>query len=160
MQGNNAVFLQEEKTIKKLYNMSLPLLWIIICLGCLIIELSSGDFYFVCFALGAVVSLILSAFDTPLLAQLLVWAVASIACIVFVRPSLVRRLHDKAERKSNADALIGRTGTVTETIPAGGHGYVQIDGDQWRSVSADGIDIPSGTTVTVVARDSIILTVR
>ena len=119
--------------------MSLPLLWTIVFFGCLIIELSSGDFYFVCFALGAIASLIAAACDVPLLYQLLVWAVASVICLVFVRPSLVKRLHNRKERKSNADALIGRTGTVTETIPANGHGYVQIDGDVWRSISADNV---------------------
>lgn len=139
---------------------NLWLFWLIVSLACLIIEVSSGDFFFVCFALGALASLVCAIFDVPFIAQLLVWVVASIFCLVFVRPSLVRRLHDKKERKSNADALIGRTGTVTETIPANGHGYVQIDGDQWRSLSADGIEIPIGTNVTVVSRDSIILTVK
>ena len=140
--------------------MSLPLLWTIVFFGCLIIELSSGDFYFVCFALGAIASLIAAACDVPLLYQLLVWAVASVICLVFVRPSLVKRLHNRKERKSNADALIGRTGKVTETIPANGHGYVQIDGDVWRSVSADNVEIPKGTTVTITDRESIVLTVR
>lgn len=139
---------------------NLWLFWLIVSLACLIIEVSSGDFFFVCFALGALASLVCAIFDVPFIAQLLVWVVASIFCLVFVRPSLVRRLHDKKERKSNADALIGRTGTVTETIPANGHGYVQIDGDQWRSLSADGIEIPIGANVTVVSRDSIILTVK
>lgn len=140
--------------------MSLPLLWTIVFFGCLIIELSSGDFYFVCFALGAIASLIAAACDVPLLYQLLVWAVASVICLVFVRPSLVKRLHNRKERKSNADALIGRTGTVTETIPANGHGYVQIDGDVWRSISADNVEIPKGTTVTITDRESIVLTVH
>lgn len=139
--------------------MSLPLLWTIIFFGCLIIELSSGDFYFICFALGAIVSLTAAICDVPLLYQLLIWAVASVICLIFVRPSLVKRLHNKKERKSNADALIGRTGTITETIPANGHGYVKIDGDEWRSVSVGNIEIPQGTTVTVVRRNSIILTV-
>ena len=102
--------------------MSLPLLWTIVFFGCLIIELSSGDFYFVCFALGALASLVLSFFDVSLLTQIFVWAIASVICLVFVRPSLIKRLHNKKERKSNADALIGRSGTVIDTIPANGHG--------------------------------------
>jgi len=140
--------------------MSLPLLWTIVFFGCLIIELSSGDFYFVCFALGSLASLVLSFFDVSLLTQIFVWAIASVICLVFVRPSLIKRLHNKKERKSNADALIGRSGIVIDTIPANGHGYVQIDGDQWRSISADNIEIPKGTNVTVVDRESIVLTVK
>ncbi|MBQ9561388.1 MAG: NfeD family protein [Prevotella sp.] len=141
------------------FTTNLWLLWLIVSLACLIIELSSGDFYFVCFALGALASVIFAACDAPFIAQLLSWVIASVLCLVFVRPSLVKRLHDRQERKSNADALIGRSGKVIETIPADGYGYVQIDGDQWRSLSADHTEIAVGTTVTVVERDSIILTV-
>jgi membrane protein implicated in regulation of membrane protease activity len=138
---------------------NLWLLWLIISFVCLIVELSSGDFYFVCFALGALVSLIFAAFDAPFIAQLLAWVIASVFCLVFVRPSLVRRLHNKKERKSNADALIGRQAKVIEAIPADGYGYVQIDGDQWRAVSIGNTEIPLNATVTVMERNSIILTV-
>lgn len=138
---------------------NLWLLWLIISFVCLIVELSSGDFYFVCFALGALVSIIFAAFDAPFITQLLAWVIASVFCLVFVRPSLVRRLHNKAERKSNADALIGRQAKVIESIPADGYGYVQIDGDQWRAISADKAEIAVGTTVSVIERNSIILTV-
>ena len=54
----------------------------------------------------------------------------------------------------------GRRAVVREAIPAGGAGYVAIDGDMWRSVSADGSGIPEGTAVEVVSRESIILTVK
>lgn len=141
------------------FSTNLWLLWLIVSLACLIIELSSGDFYFICFALGALVSLIPAACDAPFIAQLLTWVIASVLCLVFVRPSLVRRLHNKKERKSNADALIGRQAKVIETIPANGYGYIQIDGDQWRAVSDGNIEIPLNTTVTVMERNSIILTV-
>lgn len=142
------------------FSTNLWLLWLIVSLTCLVIELSSGDFYFICFSLGALVSIVFAACDAPFIAQLLSWVIASVLCLVFVRPSLVKRLHNRKERKSNADALIGRSGKVIETVPADGYGYVQIDGDQWRSLSADGTEIPVGTIVSVVSRDSIILTVR
>ena len=70
------------------------------------------------------------------------------------------RIHNKQERQSNADALIGTTGVVTTDIPAFGYGYVRIAGDEWRSISASGEAIPKGTTVTVVNRRSTILTVK
>ena len=142
------------------FSTNLWLLWLIVSLACLVIELSSGDFYFICFSLGALVSIIFATCDAPFIAQLLSWVIACVLCLVFVRPSLVKRLHNRKERKSNADALIGRSGKVTTAIPADGYGYVQIDGDQWRSLSADGTEIPVGTTVSVVSRDSIVLTVR
>ncbi len=136
------------------------LVWLIVSIGLLLLELTSGDFYVICFAFGAVASIVGAAIGLPLWAQVLVWAVCSVLCLYFVRPSLVRRLHGKEnERKSNVDALVGRRGVVIDKISAGGFGYVKIDGDEWRSVSADGQEIPVGTTVQVVSRDSIILTV-
>lgn len=139
---------------------NLWILWLTVSFVCLIIELSSGDFYFLCFSVGALMSIIVAALGQPLWAQVLVWALASVLCIFFLRPPLARLLHKgETERKSNADALIGRKGKVIEAIPAGGSGYVKIDGDEWRSVSSGAEPIPVGTTVTVVSRDSIILTV-
>ena len=79
--------------------------------------------------------------------------------VVFVRPVALRWLHkNEPNRATNADALIGRTGRVTEAIAKGGNGYVQIDGDQWKAVST-GDDIAAGTTVRVVDRQSTIVTV-
>ena len=136
------------------------LVWLIVSIGLLLLELTSGDFYVICFAFGAVASIVGAAVGFPLWAQVLIWAVCSVLCLYFVRPSLVRRLHGKEnERKSNVDALVGRRGVVIDKISAGGFGYVKIDGDEWRSVSSDGQEIPVGTNVQVVSRDSIILTV-
>ena len=74
---------------------------------------------------------------------------------------LVKKIQGKKnERKSNADALVGKRGIVIETIEAGGFGYVKIDGDEWRSISANAAEIAKGTTVTVISRDSIVLTVE
>jgi len=63
--------------------------------------------------------------------------------------------------KTNADALIGREGRVSEDInPVSGKGRVAIDGDDWKAVSADGAPIAKGTIVEVVGRDSVIITVK
>ena len=136
------------------------LLWLIASLALMTLELTSGDFYIICFAFGALASIIAALIGLPFWVQVLVWVCASLLCLFFVRPPLVKHLHgNMKERKSNVDALIGRQGKVIETIPQGECGYVKIDGDEWRSVSADGQEIPAGTNVTVTSRDSIILTV-
>ncbi len=136
-------------------------LWLCIAVVCLIIELTSFDFYVTCFAIGALGGLTGAAVGLPLWAQALLWALVSILSICFVRPILTRHLHKPSRvRASNADALIGRRGVVIEAIRGGGYGYVKIDGDEWRSVSAGRETIPLGETVEVVSRESIILTVR
>ena len=135
------------------------LLWLTVSLLGLVIELSNGDLYVICFSIGALVSMLLAMTDSPLWLQVLVWAIASVLCIIFIRPSMLRRLHDRKERQSNADALVGQEGRVIKAIPADGYGYVKIAGDEWRSLSADGTPIPEGTAVVVIKRESIVLTV-
>ena len=49
---------------------------------------------------------------------------------------------------------------MVETIETGGFGRVAIDGDVWKAVSEDGTAIEKGQKVTVVSRDSIIITVK
>lgn len=135
--------------------------WTVIAVLCLIMEVTSGDFFLTCFAIGAIGAIVPAALQLPLWVQIVVWVAVSVLSIYFIRPFILEHLHSKEdERKSNADALMGRTGRVTEAIPADGHGYVQIDGDSWRSVSATGEAIAEGCEVVVVARDSIVLTVE
>ena len=64
------------------------------------------------------------------------------------------------ERLSNADALIGRIGIVIEPILADGSGYVKVDGDEWKAVSNVPETIEKGSKVEIIARDSIIVTVK
>lgn len=135
--------------------------WALVALICLILELTNGDLYILCFAIGAVCSGVASFFTDSLVAQIVIFAVCSLLSVIFIRPVAVRWLHKGEEdRVSNADALIGRTGRVSQTIEAGSYGRVAIDGDDWKAESADGTAIPEGEKVIVIARDSIILTVK
>lgn len=139
---------------------NLWLVWTLICILALILEVSSGTFYLMCFAVGAACSIITSLFPTPLWVQVLVFAVASAVCVFCVRPFVVKYVHPGHDnRVSNADALIGRTGTVIEPITPEKAGYVKVDGDEWRAVTDDGEIIPKGEEVVIRKRDSIIVTV-
>ena len=78
-----------------------------------------------------------------------------------MRPFALRYLHKNDDhRVSNGDALIGQTGRVSKTIPAGGDGRVAIGGDDWKAISNSKEPIPVGTAVRVVSRESIIITVE
>jgi len=135
-------------------------LWAVVAVLGLILELSSGDFFILCFAIGACGSAVVSPFANVYV-QIAVFVVVTIVCIFTVRPLAQKYLHRGEEnRASNADALIGRTGRVTEAIQAGGYGRVAIDGDDWKAQSADGTEIAQGTKVRVVERESIIITVE
>lgn len=132
--------------------------WTIVAVICLIIELSSGDFYFICFSIGAAVTAIAAACGCSFLWSLGIFALISVLSLFFVRPMLVKKMHTKPT-VSNADAIIGKRGRVTETIEANGYGRVIVGGDDWKAQSIDGKEIEKGTLVTVKNRESIIIEV-
>ena len=133
--------------------------WAIIAIVCLILELSSGDFFIICFSIGAVFAIISDVCGLGIYWQIFIFAIFSLLSVLFVRPVALRYLHKNDPNKpSNADALLGRTGKVTEPISAGQSGYVQIDGDMWKAVSQQNIAV--GETVRVIGRESTIITVE
>ncbi len=148
-------------TVIEYFQANLWQLWALVCIVCLILELTSGDFFIICFSLGAIAAGIAAATGVSFTAQIIIWVVMATLCIFFVRPFALKYLHKKEEeRPSNVDALLGREGTVTDEIEAGGHGRVQIDGDNWKAVSRETSPIAVGQKVRVIGRESIIITVE
>lgn len=134
--------------------------WAVIAVVCMILELTSGDFFILCFAIGGAVAAIIAPFSS-FYVQLAVFAVVSVVSIFTFRPLALRWFHhNDPDRVSNADALIGREGKVREAIPEGDYGRVAIDGDVWRAKSQDGASVAEGETVVVIARESTLLTVE
>ena len=133
--------------------------WGVVAMLGLILELTSGDFFIICFAIGALGAAVVSPF-AGIYVQLILFTVLTALSIFQVRPFALRYLHRGEEsRVSNADALLGRTGRVVETVVAHGHGRVAIDGDVWKAVTTGEDDIPAGANVKVVDRKSTIITV-
>ena len=136
-------------------------LWAIVAVVCLILELTAGDFFIICFSIGAVFACLTDALGGGIVAQLIVFAVFTLISLFFVRPFAVRFLHKGEKgRVSNADALLGRKGRVVETVKADSYGRVQIDGDIWKAVTNESQDIPEGSNVRVISRESTIITVE
>jgi membrane protein implicated in regulation of membrane protease activity len=136
------------------------LVWVLVSILCLILELGSGDLFILCFAIGALGGSLASALGGGIVVQLLSFAAVTLFSLYVFRPIALRFLHRKDEdRVSNADAIIGREGTVSQTIEEGGYGRVALDGDDWKAKSADGSAIDKGASVRIIDRDSIIITV-
>jgi len=147
-------------TMIEYFASNLWLFWVVICVLCLILEVSSGTFYILCFAIGAVFSVVSSSIGMPFWLQVIVFAVFSTLCLFFVRPFALKYLHrGEDKRTSNVDALIGRVGTVIDAIEAGGCGYVKIDGDEWKAITPDGSPIAKGEKVKVISMESIVVKV-
>ena len=137
------------------------LIWILVSVVCLMLELGSGDLFILCFAIGGLGASLTAAIGMGIIPQLIAMALCSLLSIYFIRPVALRYLHRNDEnRVSNADAIIGRIGKVSQAIEETGFGRVSIDGDDWKALSADGSKIEVGAQVKVIGRDSIIITVE
>ena len=135
-------------------------LWGILAVVCLVLELFTGGFFIICFAVGAAFAL-LASFIGGIYVQLGTFVLFSAVSIFLVRPFAVRYLHRNEDRRvSNADAIIGRVGTVSQSIVEGGYGRVAIDGDDWKAESENHEGIAEGSKVEVVGRESIIIKVK
>jgi len=136
-------------------------MWAAVALICLILELTAGDFFIICFAIGAIPAAVVAALGAGTYYQIVVFVVVTLVSLFYVRPFAKRYLHKGEDKRiSNADALLGRQGRVVESVKAGGFGRVQIDGDIWKAVTKGDADIPEGANVVVVDRASTIITVE
>ncbi len=135
--------------------------WAVMAVICLILEMTAGDFFIICFSIGAVFAAITALVGGNIYWQLLLFAIFTLISLFWVRPFAQRYLHKGEDnRVSNADALMGRQGRVVEAVKADGFGRVQIDGDIWKAVTNEPQDIPAGKNVRVVGRESTIITVE
>ena len=132
--------------------MQLHYYWLIAAIILIIVEIFTAGFGAVCFAFGALASALVGYLGGSFTWQL----------SIFVRPFVLKFLQRKNnDVKTNADALIGRSGMVTEEIDHNKQlGRVKVDGDEWKAVTEDGHPIAAGTEVIIIARDSIIVTVK
>jgi membrane protein implicated in regulation of membrane protease activity len=104
-----------------------------------------------------VVSLVLPGVVPGILA----FAAGSVVGLFSVRPALLRYFHRTPGLRTNIEALVGRTGVVTEAIePSTGRGRVLVEGEDWRGVSLDERALPAGTKVSVIQVDGTQLVVE
>ena len=137
-------------------------IWLIVAIVLVILEIMTAGFGVICFAIGAAFSALIAGLGGNITWQVVVFAVVSLLTCIFLRPVVMRFLDKKSKDvKTNADAIIGRKGIVSERIDAEQHtGRVAVDGDDWKAVSEDGSVIEKGVSVEIVKLDSIILTVK
>ena len=137
-------------------------IWLIAAIVLVILEVATTGFGVICFAVGAGFAALVAGLGASVTWQIVIFAIVSLLTFIFLRP-VVMRLLDKRSKdvKTNADALIGRRGVVSERIDAAQHtGRVAVDGDDWKAVSENGEVIEKGTSVEIVKLDSIIVTVK
>lgn len=134
-------------------------IWGIVALFALIMELNTGSLYLLCFAIGACATSLISLTGISLTLQVIVFCICTTLCILLIKPKKLFTEQDK-NNITGADAVIGKTGTVKETIPVNGIGWVMVYGDEWKAVSVDNSEITEGSKVEVISRDSLTIKVK
>lgn len=137
--------------------------WLIVALAFFILEIFTTGVAVICFSFGAVGSCVAALCGANLTWQVIIFAIVTLLSFIFIRPMLIKLFYKKGKDdvKTNADALIGRRGIVSEAIdPATGAGRVKVDGDDWKAVSADDQPIELGARVKILKLDSVIVTVK
>lgn len=127
--------------------------WLGVLVVATVVELMTLDMTSIWFALAALVSLILSAFDQiNWIVQLIVFVVLSSVLIVGIRPLARKFLLKQMNEKTNTDTLIGKKVYMTSTAMFGQMGSVKIADVVWSAVPENEEEtIEEGTIVEITA---------
>lgn len=123
--------------------------WLILGVIFIIGEILTPTFFLFWFGIGAFVASAISiAFGT--LIQVVSFIVVSGLLVILTRP-LTKKLTKEQPRKIHIDEIIGKIGTVIETINnEQGKGLVKINGDTWRAYSNDNSILQEGEKVKIL----------
>jgi membrane protein implicated in regulation of membrane protease activity len=130
--------------------MTAALVWLIVGIVLMMAEVLSGTFVLIMLGIAALLGAGAAALTDNVVAEVAVFAVASVGLLVLGRPALQRRFAGGPGARTNTDALIGARAVVLSTVDADS-GRIKLAGDVWSARSlSEGHSIEPGTTVTVV----------
>jgi membrane protein implicated in regulation of membrane protease activity len=139
------------------------LLWFLAAIALLVAEMFTAGFWVACLAVGAAVAGVVALVPgLGIVSQGIAFALSSIASMAGLRPRLMHyfQLGPGTDLRTGVDALLGKTGIVTERIGPGGTGRVKVEGEDWRGASSDATVIEPGTPVTIIQVDGTTLMVE
>ena len=127
------------------------IVWLVVCVGCVIIEAASPQLTSIWFSLGGLAALIASFIKPELWwLQLIIFVVVSAAALAATRP-LAKKLTAKKAERINADRFIGEEALVIQSINnTQGEGQIKSLGTVWSArTETDGVTIEAGETVVI-----------
>jgi membrane protein implicated in regulation of membrane protease activity len=139
------------------------LIWFLGAIALLVAEMFTSGFWLACLAVGAAVAGVVALIPgLGIVPQGIAFAISSVTSMAGLRPRLMHyfQLGPGSELRTGVDALLGKTGIVTERIGPGTTGRVKVDGEDWRGASSDASAIEPGTPVTIIQVDGTTLMVE
>lgn len=130
--------------------------WLSVTIISLIVEALTAGLVSIWFVPSALVSMVLAFFGIPTYLQTVVFFGLSIILLVFSRTIWKKYTSFKPVESTNADALIGKIGIVTEAIDnINAKGSVKINGQYWSARSFDGSEIPADSKVEILSIEGV-----
>lgn len=127
-----------------------PFYWLIALVVLLIIEIITLGLTTIWFAGGALIAFIAAMLNAPLLVQIVLFLVVSLALLIFTRP-VAERYFNANRQKTNVNSMIGKEAKVTADIDNFDQtGQVMIGAVEWTARSVeDGVKIAAGSRVEI-----------
>ncbi len=138
----------------------MPYIWIAVAVVMAIFEISTVQLVSIWFVIGALCAAVTAIFNDSVAVQAIVFVAVSLLALVITRP-LVKKFKTNTQKVStNADRLIGETGTLQSDLPdADAIGQVRVSGSVW-SAKCDNPPLQKGDRVRVLAIEGVKLIVE
>lgn len=115
--------------------------WLIMAGLCIIIESITVGFFVFWFAIGALISLVVSLFIDNFLIQAIIFVITSTLLIIFTKPLVKKFLKSPSQKPTNVYSIIGKEGIVLEEIDSiQSTGKVKVKGELWSAISDEPIE--------------------
>lgn len=127
------------------------IVWIVLAGTFLIVEALTVGLVSIWFAIGSLFAIIPAFFGAGIAVQVLTFALCSALSFALLFKT-VRKLMQVNKTATNADRIIGGSGTVIITVnPADGTGQIKASGGEvWSAKTIDGSVIEKGEKVTIL----------
>lgn len=140
----------------------MAIIWLIIAVIFFIGELVCPTFFLFWFAIGAMVSLLLTYFTANLTIQIVAFLLVSITLVIFMKPLTNKFFKNQAKDELNMNGVVGKIAIVTKEINnLKGIGEVKFHGEIWSAISEDDEEIiPPDMQVVIQKVDGVKLIVK
>jgi membrane protein implicated in regulation of membrane protease activity len=135
------------------------LLWTVLIILFTVIEAATLGLTSIWFAVGALASLIASVMGFNIVTQVIVFIIVALVLLIYTRP-IAKKVLKVGHNKTNADALIGKTGFVTKIIQPHETGLVKVSGQIWTAKCVDNDIINVDENVEILAIEGVKLIVK
>jgi len=131
--------------------------WLILSGIFFIFEMATVGFLVFWFAIGALITMIVSFFVDNVVIQTAVFIISSVLLLFLTKPFVKKFTATKPKVKTNAYSIIGKNAIVTKEINShkGEVGQIKVGGESWTAKSNSEEIIPVDTEVKVLEIDGV-----